>query len=166
MRRWALRILLLGIVVALGIWGWQVWFPGPEQVIRRQLTELARLASISPNEARLKKLATAEQLAGFCTKDVEISVDVPGRSTFTISGKDELRETVIGARSSGSSVTVEFVDVSVNVAPDKTTAVARLTAKATIPGDNVPQVQELKIDFKKVEKDWLVNHAETVRTLR
>ncbi len=165
MKRWFVRAILLALLVAIGVWGWRVWFPGPEQIIRRELSEIARLASVPPNESSLKKLATAQQLAGFFTKDVDIAVDVPGRSTFSINGRDEVQETAFGARSLGS-FTVEFVDVGVTVAPDRQTAIARLTAKANVRGESVPQVQELKIDFKKLDKDWLVNHVETVRTLR
>ena len=166
MKDWALRIILLAALVLIVVWVWRVWFPGPEQIIRRKLADMASLASVAPNEAPLRKLATAQQLIGYFTKDIEVSVDVPGRSTFTISGLDELRQAALGARSTGTSFNVEFVDVGVTLAPDKQSAVVHLTAKANIPGEAVPQVQELKIDFKKVDKDWLVNHVETVRTLR
>ena len=165
MKRWLVRAFLLLVLAGLAFWGWRVWFPGPEQIIRKRLAELARLASVAPQEPPLKKLATAQQLAGLFTRDTQISVDIPGRSTFTISGRDEVRDNALGARALGSSFTVEFVDVTVNVAPDRQNAVARLTAKANIPGDSMPQVQELKLDFKQVDNDWLINRAETVRTL-
>ena len=165
MKRWLVRAFLLLVLAALGIWGWRVWFPGPEQIIRKELNQLAQLASVAPHEAPLKKLATAQQLAAFFTKDTQISVDIPGRSTFTINGRDEVRDNALGSRALGSSFTVEFIDVNITVAPDRQTAVVRLTAKANIPGDTVPQVQELKLDFKQVDKDWLINRVETVRTL-
>jgi hypothetical protein len=165
LKRWLLRGLLLAIVAGAAFWGWRLWFPGPEQIIRKQLAELARLASVAPNEAPLKKLAAAQELAGLFTKDVDISVDVPGRSTFTINGREEVRETALGTRSMGTTFTVEFVDVEVTVAPDRQNAVVRLTAKANVPGETMPQVQELKLEFKKVDNDWLVHHVETVRTL-
>lgn len=166
MKDWALRLLFVAILVALGFWAWRALFPGPEQIIRKELTELARLASVPPDESPIRKLATVQKLAAFFTPDVEIAVDVPGRSTFTMTGRDEVRESALGARSYGRSFTVEFVDVGVVVAPDRRSAVVRLTAKANLPGETIPQVQELKIDFKKAENDWLVNHVETVRTLR
>ena len=84
----------------------------PEQIIRRELSEIARLASVAPNESALKKLATAQQLAGFFTKDVEISVDVPGRSTFSINGRDEVQENALGARSMGSFTRAALLDRS------------------------------------------------------
>jgi hypothetical protein len=66
----------------------------------------------------------------------------------------------------GRSIKVQLLDVSVIVAADKLSAEAHLTGEARLEGDQTPQVQELKAHLKKVNKDWLIDRVETVRTLR
>jgi len=57
------------------------------------------------------------------------------------------------------------VDVTVVVGTDGQAAQAHLTAKANLPGESMPQVQELKIGFRKIEREWLIDRVQTVRTL-
>jgi hypothetical protein len=165
MNRWLVRVGLLGAFLGLGYGGWIVLFPSPERIIAKRLAHIAHLASVAPNEGALARLANSQKLTTFCSSDVEIAVDVPGRVSQTLNGRDELLQAVIAAHSTLSPFKVEFLDVTVIVNPDKQSAQAHLTAKATFPGERTPEVQELKIDFRKVEHDWLIQHAETVRTL-
>jgi hypothetical protein len=160
-----LRLLLLAGLVALGFWGWRLLHPSPERVIRKELAELARTACVPAKEGNLPKLANAQKLASFFTTDVEITFDVPGRFYQTISGRSELQEKALAARAALVGLNVEFLDVNVTVAPDGESATADLTAKASLPGDSMPQVEELRISFRKVEGDWLIQHAENVKTL-
>jgi hypothetical protein len=166
MTRWILRLALLGGVIIAGIWGWRVLFPGPEQIIRKRLTQLTETASSTGNEGALAKLAHAQKLASFFTPNVEITVDLPGQYSQKINGTDELMQAAAAARSLGSPVKIELLDVTIVLGPDLQTAEAHMTGKATVPGDRTPQVQELKVRLKKVEGQWLIDHAETVRTLR
>ncbi len=159
------RGLLLVALAGLVLWGWRILHPSPEHIIQKALAALARSACVPPNEAQLSKLANAQKVAAFFAPDAEINIDIPGRISQTINGRGEIQEKALGARAVLSGFTVEFVDVGVTVAPDGQSAIARLTAKANFPGDNVPQVEELKIDFKKIEGDWLIQHAENVKTL-
>ena len=160
------RLLLVAGSCALAFWCWRLLHPSPERVIRRELAELARIACVPANEGNLPKLANAQKLAGFFTTDVEIDFDLRGRFSQTISGRSELQEKALAARASLSGLTVEFLDVNVTVAPDGQSATTDLTAKANLPGDTVPQVEEVKVDFKKVDGDWLIHHVENVKTLR
>jgi hypothetical protein len=60
---------------------------------------------------------------------------------------------------------VQFVDVSVRVGTDRTSATADLTAKGNVAGENEMQVQELRFTFRKSGRDWLINRVEMVKTL-
>ena len=165
MNRLLVRAGLLGLVLGLSYLGWTFFFPSPERIIQKRLRKIAQLASFASNEGSLAKLANSQKLTTFCTSDVEITVDIPGRISHKLVGRDELLQAVMAARSTLNSLKVEFLDVGVMVGGDKQSAVARLTAKASFPGERIPEVQELKIEFRKVDRDWLVEHAETVRTL-
>lgn len=166
MRVWLARVALLSALGAAGFWAWQFLFPTPEHVIRKRLGELAAAASISSSEGQLAKLANTQKLVSFFTSDVQVTVDVPGRSMQTFNGRVEIQQATLGARGFLGSLKVQFVDVIVSVGPDKQSAQAHLTATVSLPGEKLPEVQELEMGFKKVDHDWLINHVETVKTLR
>ena len=116
--KWLSRLLVTGVLVALGFWGWRVFFPSPEAMIRKRLSELAKAASFSSNDGLLAKAWNASILGEFFTPDVQVTLDVPG-AQHTISGRDELLQAAVGARTAVSSLTIEFPDIKVIVAPDK-----------------------------------------------
>lgn len=165
MKGWLVRAALLGALLGLVYCGWIVLFPSPERIIAKRLAHVARLACVGPNEGALARLANGQKLTTFFTSDVEITVDVPGRTSQTLNGRDELLQAVMAARSALAPLKVEFLDITVSLNADKQSALAHLTAKATLPGERSPEVQELKIDFRKTDHDWLIQHVETVRTL-
>jgi hypothetical protein len=166
MRDWFVRLVFLGAMGAAVFWGWERFFPSPEHVIRKRLSELATAASISANEAPLTKLVKAQKLSSLFANDAQVVVDIPGRSIQTFNGRDEIQQAAIGVRAMLSPLKVEFVDVAVALAADKRSALAHLTATADLPGEKVPEVEELEIGLVKVERDWLINKIQTVKTLR
>jgi len=93
-------------------------------------------------------------------------VDIPNRSLQAFNGREEIQQAALGARAILNSLRVHFVDIEVNVAPNKQLAIAHLTATADLPGEKVPEVEELQFGFKKVDRDWLISRVETVKTLR
>ncbi len=166
MTKWILRLALVAILGFGGVWGWHTFFPGPEQVIKKRLFQLAQTASTTGDEGLLPKAARVQKLTTFFTQDVEITIDMPGQFSAQISGTDDLTRVAAAARSMGKPVKVELLDVSVTLAPDRNSAEAHMTGAATVPGERAPQVQELKAAFRKVNGEWLIYRAETVRTLR
>jgi hypothetical protein len=165
MKKWAGRMVLLAVLAALGFWLARWLFPSPEQVIRQRLTELARTASFNSNQGALTKLADAQALTTFFATNAEVTVDVPGQSRRTFSGRDELLEAATGARAVVSGLTVRFFDITVTVAPDKESAEAILTATGEVPGEKNRIVQVLKFVFKKLGREWMILRVETVKSL-
>jgi hypothetical protein len=166
MRGWGFRLFLAAAIIGVGIWAWKRLFPGPEQVIRKELVQVAAAASITPNEAPLTKLAKAQHLASFFANDADVTVDIPNRPQQSFNGRDEIQEAAIGARALLNSLKVHFLDIDVKIAPDKQSATVHLTATADLPGEKVPEVEELELRFKKIDRAWLIGHVETVKTLR
>lgn len=164
MKEWFIRAILLAVLVALGFWGWQVFFPSPEKVIRKRLGELAKAASFSSKEGLLAEAWNASVLGEFFTPDVQVTVDVPG-TQHTINGRDELLQAAAGARSAVSSVTIEFPDIKIVVSPDQDSAVVNLTAKGKVAGQSDFYLQELRLHLIRIKRDWLINQIETVKTL-
>jgi hypothetical protein len=156
---------MVAVLVGLGFWGWRVFFPGPEQAIRKRIAALAQSASFSPPQGSLALALNSQKLANFCAPDVQISVDIPGLMQHTFSGRDQVRDVALAARANLSALSVEFVDLNVSVGPDKLSAVVNLTAKARVPGEREVLPQELKFLLRKTSGDWFINRVETVKTL-
>jgi hypothetical protein len=163
--KWAFRGALAVILIALGVWIWVTFFPGPEQAIRKQLAQLAKLGSFASNEGALAKGLNTQQLAGFFTQDVEVSVDVPGLQRVKLSGRDNLLTAAMAVRGNLSNLKVDLLDINVTFGPDKNTAIVNLTLKVQTNGERDFTPQEMKFTMKKVNGEWLIREAETVRTL-
>lgn len=162
---WA-RILLLAMLAGLGVWGWRALHPRPEQAIRRRLNSLAKLASFSEKESQLASLYTATRLAAFFTKDVQITLDVPGAAHNSINGRDELQAAIAASRGLATSLSLQFVDIVVQIGADQRSSSANLTVRGKVSGDKDVIVQELKLFLKKVDGDWLISRVESVKTLQ
>ncbi len=157
------RLILLAVVAAAGVWLWTVLFPGPEKVIRRRLAEIARLASFNASESPLAALGGAQKLAGFCSPTLQVKLAAPANVEHTFESREEIAQSDLAARAAfGGTLKVEFVDVVVTLAPDKESAVADLTARMQSSSDL--NVQEIKFTLKKIDGQWLVTRAETIRT--
>src|SRR5215472_9425874 len=165
MTRWLLRIIALATLIAAGYWLWNAFFPSPERIIRKRFDAIARTASFSARESGFAKFDNATRLAAFCTPDVQITVDIPGASRRSISGRDELLQTLMFVRSNVNGLSVEFLDVNVQLDNDKTSAVVNLTAKGRVSGERDLIVQELKFVLNKIKGDWLISKVQTVKTL-
>jgi len=164
MKVWVIRCIVAGVLVGLGFWGWRVFFPSPEEMIRKRLNEIARVASFSSKEGLLAKAWNANALGEFFTLDVQVTIDVPG-TQHTISGRDELLQAVVGARAEGGSLSIEFPDIKVVVAPDGNSAVVNLTAKGKVSRQQETYVQELRMRMTRIKRDWLINQVETAKTI-
>jgi hypothetical protein len=164
MRKWGSRVIVTAVLLAVAYWGWRVFFPNPEELIRKQLHELARAASTSSGEGLLAKAWNASKLAEYFTVDVEITLDVPGLQ-HTINGRDELVQAIAGARSEGRGVTVMFPDIKIVVAPDGQSAVVNLTAEGKVSAPKELYIAELKLRMIRIKRNWRIQQLETVKTL-
>jgi len=165
MRIW-LRVFGLAVGVALGVWLWRALFPSAETVIRTRLREIKELVSFPPNEKPFTALTAVQQLCARLSPDIEVVVDAPGFGRQRIQGRDEVREKALAFRSQANGAQVDFLDVSVTVAPDKQAATVSLTVKARLASDPDPAYQEMKLTFRKRDGKWLLARAETVQVLR
>lgn len=166
MMRWLLRFCLLAVIVAAGIWAWRVLFPNPAQVIRKRTLELAQAASVAPQEGPLAQVSNASRVASFFTPDIELSVTVPGHSVVQLNGRDDLMAAALRARAMLSGLVIKFPDIVITVAPDKLSATANVTVWGRIPSDKDFIVEELNLRWRKLDGTWLIQHLETVQTLR
>ncbi|MFN0068710.1 MAG: nuclear transport factor 2 family protein [Limisphaerales bacterium] len=164
MRRRLLRAAAVVLLVA-AVWGVLRLFPGPEERVRRRLLAFAEAVSFAGEESTVRQLAYVGGLEGFFTPDVEVRVQVGRRGGGRIAGRAELREAAGAARLRLRGLKVEFFDIVVSAAPDRSTAQAHLTSKIQIAGDNDYFVQEFRLDLVRGEQNWQVRRLETVETM-
>jgi hypothetical protein len=164
MKRAFSRILFLLAMVIACWWGWRVFFPTAEQIIRKRLSALAQAVTSPSNESALAKAYNSQKLADFFAPDAQISIDISGRHLI-ITGRDEILQAAMMARSQPGRYKVEFGGVTVDVAPDNSSALVQLTAKVTVSGEPDWIPQELKVAFQKTDGNWLISRLETVKTL-
>jgi cytoskeletal protein RodZ len=159
------RLVWVAALVALGVWLWTVFFPSPEQAVRKQLTKLAGDVSFSRDENSLVRIADAESVSGFFSTNVEVTINVPGQEEHTLSGRAEITQVALAARTQAGELKVKLPDVNVAVAPGGQSATADVTVEADVGGERDPIVQEMKFTFQKIDGQWLITRVETIRTL-
>lgn len=163
--KYFVRLVFLVLLLALGFWAWRVFFPNPQKIIHQRLDKLARLASFGPHEGNISNVAAVEQLRALFAKSVEVSLNVPGESQ-TFNDRDELMQAALAARSTLSSVKIQFEDVNIGLSSGDQSSVVSLTVKASVNGEQDAIVEQFKIIFKKINGDWLITQIETVNALR
>lgn len=159
------QLLLLAVLVGGAIWAWRVLFPGPEQVIRKHMAKLEKLASFSADEGNLAKVVNLDELLSLFASDVEIRVETQGFNPVRVSGKQELRERLKIVRFRLTSLKVQFLDVAVKLSGDRTSAEVETTGRVIQQGDENSIVQELRFHFVKSDRGWLISRVESVKTL-
>lgn len=167
MKRVFTLLLLIGLI-ALGYWAWTVLFPKPDQIIRNHLNKLAKLASFSPNDGNISRVAKIQKLGLLFDENVQVVMDAPGAESHSLNftRREELTQAAMAAKSFASGVKAEFQDMSIQVAPDAQSATADLMLQAKVSGENDMIAQELKFTFKQTNGDWLITRVETVKSLK
>jgi hypothetical protein len=161
----AFRLVLLAAAAALGFWLWTVFFPSPEKAVLKKIASLATTATFSAGDGNITRANKASNFIGFFAPDAEISYAVIGYPASTLSGRDEIRETSVRVFTGLTALKVEFLDVSVRLGADKQTADVSCTVRVNAGDKKDYGVEEMHFHLKKVDGDWLIIRAETVKTL-
>jgi hypothetical protein len=159
------RLILVASLIGLGIWGWRVLFPGPEQVIRSRLRSLASTACFNSSNGIVARGYKIQALPDYFTPDAVVNLEIRGYPAETLHGRPDLQTAASAAMQQLSGLRVEFLDINVTVAPDGQSAVANLTCRASRAGDRDFVVQEFDFHLKRVGRDWLIERVDTVKTL-
>lgn len=157
------RLLAVLALLALAYWGWTVFFPNPQKVIRQRLEKVAKLASFGANEGNVSRAISVQKLGIYFADDIHISVEIPGGESFTFTHRAELMQAAMGARGSAKSVDAKLYDIVVTLGADNQSATAETTAVATIGGEKGSLVQKLKFTFKKISGSWLITRVDAMR---
>lgn len=166
MVKWISRIIGIAVLAAALWWGWQTFFPSDERRILRLLNTISENASMPAGAKFVSEVLAADRLKGCFTPQIELDVDVPGHGRHTFSGREELIQAYMLARSDQRGLEVRFMDVLVTVGQDHQSATAELTARIRKAGEGDFDIQELRLQFHRVEDAWRVSHVETTRSIK
>ena len=155
------RFLLWGVCLGLLAWLGLKLIPSDERLIHKRLTALAEQVSIQPKESSLARLAKANRVVEFFTP--EVTVEVEGLDV-TVNDRNDLREALIAARGNLREAEVQFVDVHVRFPEEKRSAVAYATAVAHLDNETNAFARSLKMNLRKVERNWLISRVESIAT--
>ncbi len=161
----ALRLVLLAALAGLGFWLWTVLFPSPEKIVLKKIAALAKVATVNVSAGAATRAMKVSDFISYFSTDAEILVDVPEVGVHTISGRDEIRQNAAVALTQLSSLTVQFFDAAAHVAPDQQSAQVTCTARVNVGDGKEFGIQELRVEFKKIDGDWRITRVETVKTL-
>lgn len=153
-------LILLALVAGLAYWAWGVFFPAPEDQIRRALQELAETASFGPNEKSLARLGAITKVPTFFHTNAVVRIS-SSRYSGTLEGKQQIRQAVAGSRTVASSVRIELTDPKITLhSPSKATVL--VTATVYIDGDPTPQMQILRLQMVEGKRKWLVRELNPI----
>ena len=149
--------------IGFGIYYWL--FPPPEKVIRKKLTKLAEAISSKP-EGNISTMANVNRIGSFFHPNVTISVEGYGVELGAVNGRGELQQAALAARQRLGAISVEFYNVEVLVGAGKTNATATATVLVKINNDPNAQVQEIKLEWEKYDRDWMIRSATPSKSLK
>lgn len=161
----ASRLALLVATAALGFWLWSVFFPGPEKLILRKIASLAATATFKANDGNLTRATKVGNLIGYFTVTAEINCDVAELGRRTLSGRDEIRDTARTVFAGLTMLKVEFLDPTVRLGADRQTADVSCTVRVYAGDKKDYGLQEMHFQLQRIDDDWLITRAETVKTL-
>jgi hypothetical protein len=129
-------------------------FPPPEKVMRKRLKSLAEAISAKP-KGNIATVANVNRIGSFFHPNVSINVTGAGADIGSVQGRGELQQAAMTARQRLSAIIVEFYNIEVLV-KGKTNATASATALVRLNDDNNANSQQVKFEFEKVGRDWLI----------
>lgn len=160
-----LQLLLLA-ALAVGVWlGYRWWNPGDAELIRRQLTGLVETASFSPAESDIMKLAKVNGLREYLTSDIVLRVNRWDGGSVTLSGYQQLRDAVLGARQRLQSLEIEFSELQTIVADDGLTATSGFVVEVRGGPGRETLVQQLTAEWTKEDGSWRLREVQTVEAI-
>ena len=159
-----LALLLVGAACLLFLW--RHFFPNEEHRVRQCLADLAQAASVPDQPTAAAALLAGDRLRNRLTSDVVLDVEVPEIGRQTLADRPEIVRLALAAWEQFKGLNVQLVDVRVTLGPDRLTAAADLTVRASLPRDKNFFVQELKFQLRQEDRQWRVSRIETVRVLK
>jgi hypothetical protein len=135
------------------------YWPSDEREIRRHLSNLAETLSVPGDEADVARLTRIAAMREYFAPDVRIRF-----GSEQIGSRDALIAAIGRLSPPPGGVAVEFVDITVALADDHSSAEVTLTAKIASAdrqtGEKTLDVQGAAVQMRDADGDWVITSAE------
>lgn len=158
--RWA-----AAAIVALALGGAWTWWNGPERQIRRTLNTLADGLSHDEVASPLGAVSAVAEMQPLLADGVVVE---PGGRLDAIRGRSAVLAAAARMRTAVPALRLEFVDVTVTLGEDGTSAAVAGTVSAEITdraGQRRTDAREFTAEMRRVEGRWIVASARTIDAL-
>jgi len=146
------------IAIMLGGIAYRYW-PSDEREIRRHLSNLAEALSVPGAETEVARLTRIAAMREYFAPDVRIRF-----GSEPIVSRDALMAAIGRLSPPSGELAVEFVDVTVALAEDHSSADVTLTAKIASTnrqtGERTLDVQGAAVQMREADGDWVITGAE------
>jgi hypothetical protein len=164
-----MRVLRIGLgllVLAGGLWFTRGFWSGQEHAIRSRLKELARLASVQPNQSLVSKALALDKMRDYFASDVVVHVTLDDGEIVSVEGRAELLDLAKRLHTSVRQFEVQFTDLTVGLSGDKQSARVDLTMRYRAEDTQEESAEELRMDIRKRGRTWQIVGVENVQVLR
>jgi hypothetical protein len=159
----ALQLILICALAAAGYFLWTWMNPTPEKAIRKQMEKLAETLESKPGEGNIARVAAINKTLSFFAPNVVINGEGIPQVNESIQGHSELQQALFAARARLQGA-ITFHEVHVIVAPEATNARVNFHAVARLAGQTEPYSADLKAEFVKIDRDWLISRVDPIGT--
>ena len=156
-----------GAVLAAAAVAGLVWwlFPGDERRIRALLHELAGELTVARDEESLTRAARAARIGQRLSPDVRIEEAGTARA---LDGRDDVVGVLATGFAAAGLVTVELLELEVDVAADGLRATARAVARVSRTdqpdASSAAEDWPLELELEKVDGTWFVARVVAIET--
>lgn len=158
------QLIWIGII-ALGAWMlWSALAPNETRKIRGRLDSLASAISVTSGQSNLMRIAQASDLSPFFTEDFTVRIDYPG-GAFSSRTRAESVQMIKRLKISTEveSLEVIFEEIEIDLAPDKTTATARLTGVVHLNEQRHWLTDRFEFQLQKIDGAWRIANARQIQ---
>jgi hypothetical protein len=151
------------VLAAAGIVIWWFFFPSPERAIKKRLTRLSEVISADVSNSNIKRVANVNQLASFFSADVAIDASSVSRYNELITGRDELTQAIMAARTMVQKIEAKFYNIEIEVDESRKNATVELTALVKLNNQEDPFLGDVKLTMRKEDRQWMISSVAPAR---
>lgn len=133
--------------------------------IQKHLLQLASAVSFTERDTPFQRLAYPGGLPDYFTDPAHFQIAIGRYVADQPLSHAELRDATTAIRAQFRGLSVQFLDIVVDLAPDPDQATVHLTSKIYFTGDSDYWIQEFRLALARTESTWRIQRLATLRTM-
>ncbi|MBX3744955.1 MAG: hypothetical protein KF833_06560 [Verrucomicrobiae bacterium] len=133
--------------------------------IQKHLLQLATDVSFTERDTPFQRLGYPGRLPDYFTDPAHFQIAIGRYLADQPLSHAELRDATTAIRAQFRGLSVQFLDIVVELADPPDQATAHLTSKIYFTGDADYWIQEFRLTLARAEASWRIQHLATLRTM-